>query len=218
MRRIVVTVFMAAILAACSGLPEISPPDGSYSTLFLKNDPQVFPKGRWRFVHAIEAGLPGGEKAFMMGVTRVDSDQGDIHSILMTIEGLVLFDAEWNGEITVNRAVPPFDSENFANGLMGDVRMMFFSPGRKPVQTGFTKTGAKVRRFQNGEATTDVIIHPDDSWTIRQYLGNRPRRTLHADPERGPGGKFPERLNLTAHIPSGYSLHLRLVDAARETP
>ncbi len=214
MNRIALPILMAVFLVSCSGPPKIRPLIGQFPSQFAKTYPLVFPEGDRRFVHAIEADLYGGEKAFMMGVTHIDSEKNKIHSILMTIEGLVLFDAESDGEIRINRAVAPFDSENFAGGLMGDVRLMFFRPEGDQVESGLTEAGSWIRRFRNREETTDIVIHQDGSRTIRQYHRNRLRRSIHAGSDQGPGGaKFPETLTLNAYIRSGYSLHLKLVEA-----
>jgi hypothetical protein len=212
MTRIFMPILMTVLAVSCGGLPKISPVVSQNSSEISNKCHMIFPKKEWRFVHAIEADLPGGEKAFMMGITQIAPEQKTIHSILMTIEGLVLFDAVSAGTLTVNRAVPPFDSENFAKGLLADVRLMFLAPDGEPVQRGLTETGSWICRFQSLEETTDVVVHQDNSWTIHQYHRHRLRRVIHAHPKKGAeGGIMPETLSLTA-APE-YSLQLKLVEA-----
>jgi hypothetical protein len=76
-----------------------------------------------------------------MGVTELSSDPERIHAVMMTIEGLVLFDALFDGKLTINRGVAPFDSREFAEGLMDDIRLIFFKPAGNAVDAGLTEDG-----------------------------------------------------------------------------
>jgi len=44
----------------------------------------------------------------------------------------VLFEAEAGlGKLKVNRALPPFDSEDFAKNMIEDIKLIFFTPEGK---------------------------------------------------------------------------------------
>jgi hypothetical protein len=182
----------------------------------------LFPSGRWRFVHSIEATLPGGHRTVLIGVTEVSSRQRTLHCVLMSIEGLVLFDGRMDGKIRVDRAIPPFDSRTFARGLMGDVALMLLSPPGAPVESGSLETGEPVCRYQatepgGGVLTTDVIREGKGRWSVNQYEGGRLHRSLRARTKtgiaHGPVPVFPEKWELTAPGPGGYCLHLKLLEA-----
>ncbi len=153
--------------------------------------------------------MPGGKKAVMMGISDISPESGTVHCIMMSIEGLVLFDAVHDREITVNRAVPPFDSNNFAEGLMDDIKLLFFRPDTRHSETGILENGTRVCRHTSEPGVTiDVICHEDNTWTIRKYLKQKPVRTIRAS---GMHDKIPGKLELEAHGLAGYSLVLKLV-------
>ena len=64
----------------------------------------------------------------MMGLTVLSSRLRSNRSVIMSLEGFVVFDGEVNQGLTVHRALPPFDSPGFAEGLMADIRLIFFQP------------------------------------------------------------------------------------------
>ena len=92
----------------------------------------------------------------------------------MTIEGLVLFDGLWQeGKLTVLRAVPPFDRPAFAENMMNDMRLLFFAPQMASLTHAMQKEGDIICRYRKSEDTSmDVIIHGDQSWSIRVFARN----------------------------------------------
>jgi hypothetical protein len=178
-----------------------------------------FPHGKWEFVHSIQAALSGAPKVTLIGVTALDSRTGAVACALMTVEGMVLFDARYDGEIHVGRAVPPFDSTAFARGLINDIRFMFLPPDGRPVASGRSEDGAFICRYGTTDAmTVDIVIHGDRGWGIRQYDGDdRLIRSLTTD-SHNPGAAqagtpIPARLKLTASGPAEYALTLDLIEA-----
>lgn len=202
-------------LTACSGMPRIIAVDTARFPETLKHCGTVFPGGRWQFAHAIEADLPGGRRSQLIGVTEVSSHTGRVHAVMMTIEGLVLFDGLEDGQLTVNRGVAPFDSRAFARGLMEDIRLMFLKPGGQPMDAGITDDGFEICRYPvSGDSVVDVLVHPDGMFEIRKYKEQRLSRKAGA---RLNGGSIPEEIVFTACDPSGYRLKLRLISAEQIT-
>jgi hypothetical protein len=162
--------------------------------------------------------MPGGGKASVIGITDISSDLETIHSIIMSIEGLVLFDGVYRGEVFINRGIRPFDSKELAKGLMNDIRMVFFRPVGELTGTGVLSNGSHVCRYRNGPMTiVDVIIDPDHDWEIRQYRNGNLSRSVKAYlKERAIDGvrkAFPGRIELSAREHPGYALTLRLIRA-----
>jgi hypothetical protein len=137
----------------------------------------------------------------------------------MTIEGLVVFDARYDQELVIHRAVAPFDQEGFAAGLISDIQLIFFMPQGPLVETGNDPNGASVCRYQNPDGRiVDLVIHGDRSWQIRQYSQQlRLTRTVTAFfSQENPAEEqaaMPDRLELTAHGVAGYNLIMDLVEA-----
>jgi hypothetical protein len=138
---------------------------------------------------------------------------------MMTVEGLVLFDARYDGQIVIHRALPPFDSMTFARGLIDDIRLIFFPPNGPLIASGTSEDGALICRYRADRGMmVDIVIHEAHVWEIRQYDHNaRLIRSLKADPgSRGTAGRqnpIPVRLELTAFGPSEYALTLDLIEA-----
>jgi len=218
MKRICILSLLLILTISCSTYPMISQVKSLGPTEIQEKCNGVFPIGKWHFVHFVEATLPGEKKAFMMGVTQVYPEKKKIHCIMMTIEGLVVFDALYDGKIIINRGIPPFASENFAKGMISDLQLIFFQPEGRCIETGVWNAGEWICRYRTDEeATVDVVIHFDNRWTIRLYRHHRLRRTIQAYLNQGSDllykNTIPERLELIAQGEHGYSLNLKLVEA-----
>jgi len=219
MKLLCLLLCIGCILISCSLPPSLQPADHAARMALSQTCQQLFPKGKWQFVHSIEAVMPGGQKGLVMGVTVISSRDKTVHCVLMTIEGLVVFDARYDQELVINRALAPFDHEGFAAGLISDIQLIFFMPPGPLVETGNDPKGASVCRYQTpvGEIV-DLVIDADHTRHIRQYTAQRRlRRTVDAfftKPESdGAGADFPDRLELTAHFDGGYALIMDLVEA-----
>ena len=219
MKTLGLLLSIGGILISCSVLPSLQPADRAARIELPHSCQRLFPKGKWQFVHSIEAVMPGGQKGLVMGVTVISSLGKTAHCVLMTIEGLVVFDARYDQELVINRAVAPFDQEGFAAGLISDIQLIFFMPQGPLVETGNDPNGASVCRYQTPDGgIVDLVIDADHTRHIRQYTAQRRlRRTVDAfftKPESdGDGPDFPDRLELTAHGVAGYTLVMDLVEA-----
>ena len=198
-------------LTACSAIPHIIAVDAALTPKTIKNCETVFNKGTWQFAHVIEATLPGGRKSQLIGVTEVSSSPERIHAVMMTIEGLVLFDGLEDGKLTINRGVAPFDSLSFAKGLMEDIRLMFLDPDGEPMGAGITDNGFEVCRYRiSNDAVIDVMVRPDCMFEIRKYENEQLIRKVVAELN---SRSIPEKIEFVAYEPANYRLNLRLISA-----
>jgi len=210
-RNSVLLLLGLLLLMACAGMPRIKAADTARASKTIKACENAFPDGKWQFAHVIEASLPGGRDAQLIGVTEMSSNPKRIHAVMMTIEGLVLFDALEDDKLTINRSVAPFDSIGFAKGLMEDIRLMFLKPDGQPMGAGITENGFEVCRYRvSDDAVIDVMVRPDRMLEIRKYGNERLIRKVVA--ELAPRA-VPEKITLTAYEPASYRLHLRLISA-----
>ncbi len=131
----------------------------------------LFPPGPWESVHRIEATFRGGGSSTLLGVTRGEPAARRIQSLLLSPEGFTLFDGEFRaGEVTVHRAVPPFDSAAFAKGLMEDVTFIFLAPQSRPTNWGRATDGTRVCRWEGIDRyRTEVWESPDQGRRIRRW-------------------------------------------------
>ena len=68
----------------------------------------------------------------MLGVVSLDPEANTVECALLSIEGLRLFEAHDDGTLTTRRALPPFDRPALANGMMQDIRLIFFGRKHRP--------------------------------------------------------------------------------------
>lgn len=128
----------------------------------------VFPERPWEAVHGIEAKLGVGDSFSLIGLTKGDPVQRKLHSALLTPEGFVLFEAERReGRLSIIRALPPFDSPEFAKGLIEDVELIFLAPSGRPSESGLAADGSFVCRWiEPFGQTKEIIRAKDDRWKI----------------------------------------------------
>jgi hypothetical protein len=215
MKARLLTLLILVMTAACARLPEVRIPKGYAplpSQLLCR---EVFPRGRWQIHHAIEADVPGGGKTVLTGVTVLDSRERTIESALMTVEGFVLFRGRYDGELTVDRAISPFDRPGYAQGLMEDLKLLFLSPAGTLCRSGQMAPGERVCRYCMADATVDILVRFDSTRQIRQYdARHRLRRSIDIDAMAADdGAAFGKKLTLKRHGLLGYRLNLTLLEA-----
>ena len=219
MKHILLLLSVWSFITSCSSLPQIFPAGDSADPQPGPVCVESFPEGDWQLLHSIEATLPGGRKGFLMGLTVISSTNRTARCVIMTLEGFVVFDALYDKKISIQRAIGPFDSEEFANGLMADIDLIFFKPSGSLLSSGFLKDGAAVCRYQqqNGRKV-DIIRRNEHSWEIRLYLrDNRLVRTVtrssaaaHNSVDRQ---GIADKIELKANGSPGYALAMELVEA-----
>jgi hypothetical protein len=219
MKRILPLLFILALSASCARLPKIVPDTCSAPGASMAPYTAVFPSGRWQLTHTIDAIVMGKKRSGLVGVSVLSSSDRTLQCALMTVEGFVLFAGRYNGRLTVERALPPFDRPGFAKGLIDDLIFLFFKPDGPIQKTGVLPDGASVSRFgsSDGEAI-DVILRDDHAWAVQKYsLRHKLERSIEATDVAsvgsGDGIAFARHLTLQRHGFMGYQLDLRLVEA-----
>lgn len=219
MRRWGVLTAALMLLAACTRFPKIEPMPSAEALAAPALCRTPFVQTPWQFVHALSADMPGGSRTGrLIGVTVVDPGPRTLQAALMTVEGLVLFAAQWNGNLAVSRALPPFDSPLFAKGLMADIRLLFLPPEGPPSAIGREDGGLPSCRYMEDDGTAvDVLVAAGQAWEMRRYgPDGRPERTVKAreltSDERG-GVPIATYIELTAHGSNGYHLTLNLISS-----
>jgi hypothetical protein len=224
MKTILLLLGLVGFSIACSPLSRILPVDGAALPGLQQGCRRPFLDGKWQLLHSIEATLPGGAKGGVMGVSIISPAGRTADCILMTIEGLVVFDARYDRQLVVDRAIPPFDSDDFAQGLIKDIQLIFFPPQGPLAETGILENGSSICRHQQpGGQIVDVIIGNGQDWELRQYGRDlRLSRTVKAVYGKNDGASVPSgipaRLELTAHGHPGYTLTMDLLEAVQLEP
>ncbi len=218
-KHILLLLGVLGLILSCSSLPQVYPTGDSADPQPDRTCRGPFPAGNWQLLHSIEATLPGGKKGFLMGLTVISSSDRTLRCVIMTLEGFVVFDALYDKQITIKRAINPFNSESFANGLIGDIKLMFFKPSGPATASGFLKSGAAVCRYQKQDGSiVDIITHGEHSWEIRQYrsdfrLARIVKSTSAKKPDSAGREGISDQIELITYGSPGYTLVMDLLEA-----
>jgi hypothetical protein len=164
------------LLISCAALPAVLPPADQTMTC-----PSPFLTEKTRFIHAIETRLSGETKAVLIGVTVVDPATGTLSCALVSAEGMTLFEAvRGPSGVNVSRALPPFDTADFARNMMDDIQLIFLKPSGSLVKKGFGAAGEAVCRLhKEGGGWIDVSQGRDGRIQVRRYSeGGRLKRSV----------------------------------------
>ncbi|MGO9137137.1 MAG: hypothetical protein ACLP9S_00790 [Syntrophales bacterium] len=216
-KRCFLILMTAFFIISCSRLPVIKPVDTSMAPDTMRRCHLPFLDIPYQFIHTIEVVLPDGRTGTVVGVTAFDPATKTIQSVIMTIEGFVLFDAIDEKEVRVNRAVPPFNAEYFAGYMMDDVRLIFLTPDGRLSDIGVFEDGSTVCRYyvkQNW--VTDVIVHTDNTWEIKRYSDSNEllRKVMTFSLQ----DRIPGIVELNAFGFREYTLRLNLINAEPFSP
>ncbi len=209
------TLFLTAALlalASCSThtapMPALAPAQDSRADCS-----PLFPRGNFQFVHFIEFSMPANRRGSAMGVTVLHGDT--IKSVLMTVEGFVLFAAESGDTLHVTRAVPPFDKPDFAHAMIKDIQTIFLLPRGTRASGILPGDGPVCRITEDSGAVTDIL----STGSCRELHLYSPHHLLQttitgSDCSRQLGSAMlPEILELTSLQMGGYSLKMTLLNA-----
>ncbi|MBN2403241.1 MAG: hypothetical protein JXN64_12685 [Spirochaetes bacterium] len=169
---------------------------------------------KYQLTHSIKAELPNGDRLLVMGVTVADPADRSIRALMMTVEGLVLFDVEYkNNAVIVNRAIPNFKSSDFTRALIDDLKLIYFVPHGGLAERGISE-GSDVTRYSCKDGTTvDVIAEEGGQMKINKY--DRNNSLIRIVDIFLMKEQLPEKFELTAPGIFGYSLYMELVNAER---
>lgn len=199
------------LLFSCQTLPVIDSP------LLLKNEksficPSPFLNKKYRMVHAIETRVGGKTQSSIIGVTVVDPVSRSISCAIMTAEGLVLFEAESGPDkFRISRALPPFDTEDFAKNMIEDIKLIFFMPEGKLQNRGYLHDGSKVCRYlQKKGDWIDVIESKSGDKQVNRYTSSGVLKR-HVLFNKTPKNIY-RRIELQAYENMDYSLLMNLIE------
>jgi len=210
--RSTAAILLLPLLFACAGLPRITPAGEAEAADIVKEGLAPFLKGPCRLVHSIDGTLPGGSRATMIGVSAAEPDTGRIRCTLMSIEGLVLLDAEYDARLVINRGIGPLASPDMVMGMLRDIRLILFRPAGSPVSAGMLPDGDRVCRYRAGEGMTDLVMRQGGTVELVLYDGSsKVVRRVRFSGERRNG--MPANVRLSAPGMFGYTLDLDLVEA-----
>jgi hypothetical protein len=173
----------------------------------------IFPAGPWESVHKIEATFGGGTSS-LIGVTKGEPSERRLQSVLLTPEGFILFDAErWIKGISVRRAVAPFDSPDFARGLIEDVSFLFLPPAGKPATWRKETNGTVTCKWENPENSTEITGSMDNGWRIlrRDKYGEVIKEVVLSGPFLN---GLASRIEYRAFKPAPYRLSMTLIQTS----
>ena len=217
--RYVALFMMLFLFPACSMTKFPPPPElpaNAYNPQLAKQCEQNYAHGNWQFVHSIAFEMKNGHGATVIGVTVIDGKV--LTASLMGVEGFVLFEAELDAQkrLDIKRALPPFDNQEFAAGLMRDVQAIFRIPSEeKPVTAELSDGTTVCRYFYDKDKMCDLIIKPEGSSTIKVYDAEGDRiKMISADRHTLIDGvRIPERIQLSSYGLQGYTLKMELISA-----
>jgi hypothetical protein len=150
----------------------------------------------------------------LLGITKGDPAGRRLHTVLLTPEGFILFEAEQrDNKISVLKAVVPFDSPAFARGLMEDVSFLFLAPGARPSKWGRTADSTVLCRWESPDGSRkEVRCSPVVRITLQDRHGDLIKEALLTGPFVT-GLAF--QVELQAYKPAPYRLKMTLL---RGTP
>ena len=212
--RFILVPALVLLVGGCAGLPPLKPLDPALKPAVLDECRQPFLPAQYRLVHTLEALLPDGGKATGIGVLVADPRTGSFRSVLMTLEGWVLFDIENGATPTVHRAVPPFDAPAFARRMAEDIGLAFFAPAGEPAVWGQEEKGFRGCRFARpGGGFVDVLKDEGGVREIRLYGSEQELLKKVKIPilER-PG--LADDLEIRGCSRPSYTLRMRLIESA----
>jgi hypothetical protein len=199
-------------LFSCQTLPIINSPSSEIEDKSF-NCPYPFLKEKYRLVHTLEARMAGDIRSAIIGVTVVDPFTRKVSCAIITAEGMVLFEAESSPEeLKVKRALPPFDSADFAKNMIDDIKLIFLEPEGKIQTRGYLPDGETVCRYteKNGD-WIDVKQSKLEGAQIKCYSSSGALKR-HIRFNKTAKNVY-QRIELRAYEIFDYSLTMNLIEA-----
>ena len=220
LKNLVPCLALCWLISACSTsqLPELRPYPPE-STIELENRCQnIFLQENSQLVHALEVQLPGKNRSSVIGITNVYPGERILESVIMSIEGLVLFHARYSeASKEIFKSIDPFTSEQFSDGLLQDIQLIFLKPGVNLVHSGVTMDGTDICRYTNKNEVVDILLLAKGNWVINQYDRKKLIKSIQASDinakVKSALNRYPGKLVLTHTGVFGYSLEMKLIRA-----
>lgn len=213
--RIIIMVLLVSVIAEFGCAPtHLSPIPELSDERALQKCLGIYPKSTWRAIHTVEATAPFGLKSSLVGVTIGDEKSWRMHNALLTVEGLVILDVEsgQNKKPKINRAMPPLDKPEFIEGLIRDVRLIFFKPEGALVGCGKSPDGGTVCRYETVQKDLiEILYQAKGQWVVRLWEQGEKltRQVTYTKPKKN---GMAQHIRLKSFGAGGYSLDLELLE------
>ncbi len=196
------------LFAACAQkLPELTQMQVQQDREHLQNElKKYFSPQIKEYSHLIEGTIIGGKKAFLIGAVAANPADRGLEVALMSLEGLVLFSAgHKNGQTIVDRALPPFDNDAFADNMIEDSLLSYFLPKGSPHESGRLSNGDFVLRYRTEDSkVVQYCVRVDKTLEIVLYSE---KKLLLKTIIKANTKNRPDEIKITSK--TGYSLLLR---------
>lgn len=207
--------FIPLIIISCkslSGLPAIEKEINNE----LSGIDKIFLDEKYRLVHSIRTELPDKTISSLVGITLADPVSREIEAVLMTVEGLVVFEAKsGSGQVKIVRAVDQLNTDDFASALMEDISFIFFRPHCDIEFSGKLKDGSPVKRFIfKSKKIVDIVGRAESGVVVNMYDSSRNLIKTAVFSEMNNDG-LPVSIELLAHGFFGYTMRLDLIEYER---
>lgn len=175
-----------------------------------------------QLVQSMTAYMPGGNVRNAIAVVRIHPGDRRVKCVIMSVEGIVLFEGEYDEGLSISRAVSPFDKKEFANAVFSDIRLALMPPGGEVAGIGRLADGTSVCRYKcrGNNGFTEVRLSGKNRLEIKKY--NRDKKLLEtvkscyppacSSPLTEIDGKIPARINILHHGFFDYRLELNLLE------
>lgn len=212
--KCIFVLILTTFLLSCQMLPVINSRDSAVNKNAF-NCPYPFLKEKYRLVHSIENRMFGETQSVIIGLTLANPNTRVISCAIMTPEGMVLFEAESGPDkLKVNRALPPFDSEDFAKNVIEDIKLIFFAPEGRLHEKGTLADSSMVCRYQEeNDDWIDVIDDKLKGIAVKRYSPNGIlKRHIKFNNK---AGNIYQNIELQAYEAFNYSLLMNLIEAQK---
>lgn len=159
------------LAAGCRSFSPITPAMPGTENEIDRQFRQFFSDRPWVLIQAVTAFIPDGGIQNAFGITRIYPREKRVKCVITSLQGITLLDAEkCNGQVSISRAVPPFDDKTFAGTMFDDMRLIFWKPEGRLIGTGHSPSGEPVCRYAlTDKRFVDLMINKDAQIEIRAY-------------------------------------------------
>ncbi len=201
--------FLTLILAACVAVPQCKPLSPQSGTTC----PDIFPDKAFRAIHKIEMNNALFGKSIFIGAAKVEPQRDALHAVLMSVEGMVLFEAKVEGgDLLVISAFPPLNDPDFTRELMADVLFLLLKPAAAPAETGADEQGLTACRWPTeAGGVLEQTLMREGAIRMRRY--DKQRRTIKEAVALPPFDRgMPTQIRMRSFIPVNYTIELTLIN------
>jgi Protein of unknown function (DUF3261) len=204
---------VAVAITACATHANLRPLTPEEQARALTTCLTPYPKTAFSAVHRLSFTFSDNRHVSFIGVTAADQGHDRLRSVLLSPEGMGMFDAVYEkGEIQVRQWMLPGDAAIFASALFEDVRLMFLPPPWDKSAMALQQNGQTICRFRSQNMVTDVVPSQDGTgYELRRAdLNEKPRKVLlmHGPFTHG----FAKIMTLASSVEPAYSLVLELLE------